>query len=216
MNLAQSIIIGSHIPILATVVLAAVRYKALGPELRVFSWFVFFSGLIQFVSLAFWFSHTNNMPLLHLYVAGGFVVLAWFYITVLKGFVDARIIKAIVVIFLLFAVVNVLFFQPVLTFDSNALTVESILIIILALFTFIFFLNDIVKETGSRDIKSLNWINSGLFIYYSSSLLIFYFGATMTRTFSPYLNQNTWIFHSFFSIVMYTFFCVGLWKRSAT
>ena len=216
MNFAQTIILSSHVPILATVIFAATRYRTLGPQLKVFSWFIFLSGLVQFVSLAFWFASRNNMPLLHFYVAAGFACLAWFYTTVLKGFIDAAIIWFATIAFLVFTAVNSLFFQPFLTFNSNALTAESVLIIILALFTYIFFLNDIVRETGGRDIRSLTWINSGLFIYYSSTLLIFYFGATINQVFSKDLSQYTWIFHSFFSVVMYIFFCIGLWKRSAT
>lgn len=158
----------------------------------------------------------NNMPLLHVYVAAGFTCLAWFYKTILNRFINAKIIWSVAILFLLFTVINSLFFEDILTFNSNALTVESILIIILALFTFTFFLNDIVKETGGHDIKSLSWINSGLFIYHSSSLLIFYFGAVITHTFSKNLNLYTWIFHSFFSMVMYTCFFIGLWKRSRT
>lgn len=216
MNFAQTIILSSHVPILVTVVFTAVRYRTLGPELKVFSWFVFVSGLVQFVSLGFWFASRNNMPLLHLYVAAGFACLAWFYGSVLKGFIDAVIIWSVTILFLLFTLINSLFFQPFLTFNSNALTAESVLIIILALFTYIFFLNDIVREKSGKDIKSLTWINSGLFIYYSSTLLIFYFGATINQVFSKDLSQYTWIFHSFFSVVMYIFFCIGLWKRSET
>jgi hypothetical protein len=214
MNFAQTIILSSHVPILVTVVYAAARHNTLGPELKIFSWFVFLSGFVQFVSLAFWFAGKNNMPLLHFYVAAGFACLAWFYKTVLKGFIDAPIIWSVTILFLLFTLINSLFFQPFLTFNSNALTAEAVLVIILTLFTYIFFLNDIVRETGGKDIKSLTWINSGLFIYYSSTLLIFYFGATINQVFSKDLSQYTWIFHSFFSMVMYTFFCIGLWKRS--
>jgi hypothetical protein len=216
MNFSETIIVLSHVPILLTVVYAVIYYKQLGPALKVFSWFVFLSGIIQFTSLAFWYAGKNNMPLLHIYVAAGFICLAWFYRTLLNGFIKAKIIWLIAILFLLFTIINSLFIQPVFTFNSYALTVESILIIILTLFTFRFFLNDIVKETSGRDIKSLNWINSGLFIYYASSMLIFYFGAIITRTFSRDLNLYTWIFHSFFSIVMYTCFLIGLWKRSKT
>ncbi len=156
------------------------------------------------------------MPLLHFYTAGGFICLAWFYKTVLNNFINARIFWSVALLFLIFTLVNSFFIQNIFTFNSNALTVESVLIIILALFTFVFFLNDIVKESGRPDIKSLNWINSGLFIYHSSDLLIFYFGATITHSFSKSLNLYTWVFHSFFSIVMYTCFFTGLWKRSRT
>lgn len=215
MNFSETIILLSHVPVLLTVVYAAVHYSKLPRELKVFSWFIFLSGVIQFTYLAFWFVSKNNMPLLHIYVAAGFLCLAWFYNTLLNGFIDARIIWSIAILFLLFTTINSLFIQPVHTFNSIALTVEAILIVILALFTYRFFLSDIVKETSGRNISSLNWINSGLFIYYSSSILIFYFGAVITA-FSRNLNLYTWIFHSFFSIVMYTCFFIGLWKRSKT
>jgi hypothetical protein len=214
MNFSETLIIGSHLPILLTVVYAALVYKKMGKELKVFSWYIFLSGVIQFVSLGYWFASKNNMPLLHLYVAAGFVCLAWFYATLLKGFINAKIIWCVAMLFLLFTTINSLFIQNIFTFNSYALTVQSILIIILALFTYMFFLNDFVKETRGHDSKSLNWINSGLFIYYSSSLLLFYFGAVITAAFSRSLNLQTWMLHSFFSIVMYTCFFIGLWKRS--
>lgn len=214
MSFSEIVIVVSHLPILLTVVYALIYYKQLGHELKVFSWFIFLSGIIQFISLGFWYAGKNNMPLLHVYVAAGFICLTWFYKTLLNGFINAKIIWLIAILFLLFTIINSLFIQPILTFNSYALTVESILIIILALFTFKFFLNDIVKEKSGKDIKSLNWINSGLFIYYSSSMLIFYFGSIITQSFSRNLNLYTWIFHSFFSIVMYTCFFIGLWKRS--
>lgn len=216
MIFSRTIIILSHLPILLAVVYAAWHYKKLGRELKVFSWFIFLSGIIQFTSLAFWYAGKNNMPLLHFYVAAGFACLAWFYKTVLNNFISAKIIWSVTVLFLIFTLANSLFAQDIFTFNSNALVVESVLIIILALFTFTFLLNGIVKETGRHDSRSLNWINSGLFIYYSSSLLIFYFGTVITQAFSRYLNLYTWVFHSFFSMVMYTCFFVGLWKRSKT
>jgi len=216
MNFSKIIIISSHLPILLTALYAAFSYKTLGHHLKVFSWFIFLSGVTQLMSLLFWFKSKNNMPILHFYTAAGFICLAWFYGTVLNNFINAKIIWSMAILFLLFTTINTLFIQNVFTFNSNALAVESIQIVILALFTFIFFLNNIVKESSKLDIKSLNWINSGLFIYYASVLLIVYFGATITQSFSKTLNRYTWMFHSFFSVVMYTCFFISLWKRSKT
>lgn len=216
MNDLKVIIVLSHLPILLTVIYAAFCFKKLGRELKVFSYYIFFSGIVQFSALFLWFARKNNMPLLHLYVPVGFVMLAWFYATLLKGFVNTKIIWSTAMLFLLFSITNTLFFQDVFTFNSNDLTVESILITILALFTFNFFLNSIVKKSIGDDIKSLNWINSALFIYNSADLLIFYFGNSIIRNFSYDLNLYTWVLHSFFSMVMYTFFLISLWKRSRT
>jgi len=216
MNFAETIIILSHLPILLAALSAGWLYKRLDKQRKVFTAFIFLSAVVQFISLAMWFGHNNNLPLLHFYVAAGFVCLCWFYATLLQGFVDGKIIWSVAGIFLVFTTVNSLFFQPFLTFNSNALTVESVLVVILALFTFVFFLNDIVKETAGRNIKSLHWINSGLFIYYSSSLLIFYFGSAITETsaFTKTIGQYAWILHSFFSMVMYTCILIGLWRQS--
>lgn len=214
MTISKAIIIISHVPILLTFVYVSMIGKTLSHELKVFSYYIFFSSIIQFISLAFWFIGKNNLPLLHLYVAGGFILLAWFYNTLLNSFINPRIIWSIAILFLFFTIANTIFFQGIYKFNSNALTVESVLIIIIALFTYIFFLNDIVKESTKHDIKSLNWINAGLFIYHSSTLIIFYFGTTIVQSFSRSLNQYTWVFNSFFSIVMYFCFFVGFWKRS--
>lgn len=207
------ILIFSHLPILLTVVYAAVCFKKLGREMKVFSYFVFFSGFIQFTSLFFWFASKNNMPLLHIYVPFGLMMLARFYAVLLKNFINTKIIWFMSLLFFVFSILNSLFLQNMLMFNSNALTIESIFITILALFTFTAFLNNIVKETIGQDIKSLNWVNAGLFTYYSASLLIFYFSNTIAKTFSVDLNLYTWVLHSFFSVVMYTCFLISLWKR---
>lgn len=216
MNVPGIIIVASHLPILLAVVIAAMQYRQLGKARKTFCWFIFLSGVIQFTSLVFWYLGKNNMPLLHLYVAAGFICLAWFYNTVLDGFVNAGIIWSGALLFLLFTMINSLFIQDIFIFNANALVVQSVLVVILALFTFLFFLNDLVKEAGGREIKGLNWINSGLFIYHSSSLLIFYFDAAILRAFAGTLNLYPWVLHSFFSMVMYTCFVIGLWKRSET
>jgi len=206
----------SHVPIYITTFYSLAIYKKLNPALKIFSWFLFVTSSIQFVSLLLALKGINNMPLLHLYVACGFSLLTWFYAVVLKGMIDKRIIPVIGIMFLIFTVINSLFFQNIFTFNSIALSVESILLIVFSLSTSRLFLNDSTNEERKQLSTSLTWINSGLFIYYSSNLLIYYFGAVITRYFSQKLNLYTWVVHSFFSVIMYIFIFMGLWKRSKT
>lgn len=213
MTIAKSIIIFSHIPIFVTALYAAFLYPKLSKALKIFAQFLFLSGIIQGISLVFWFLNKNNFPFLHVYIALGFCIIAWFYKTVLEGFINPKIINITVVGFLLFTIFNSLFVQKIHSFNSNALVLECILIIILSLSTYIFFLNDIARESRIENRVGINWINSGLFIYNTSSLVIFYFGDYFTRHVPEYLNRYTWVLHSIFSVVMYTFFYIGLWKR---
>lgn len=210
------IILLAYIPLFITVGYALTVYRKLDKPLKTFSWFIFLSGIVQAVSLVFWLIGKNNMPFLHVFVATGFLCLGWFYNTVLKDFINRKILQSIMIGFLIFTVLNSVFLQDIYTFNSYALTVECILVTILSLATFIFFLDDSLREVEIRSRKSLNWINYGLFIYYSSSLVIFFFGDVITHVFSKDLNRYTWVLHNFFYVVMYFCFFTALWKKPAT
>ncbi|MEQ9007226.1 MAG: hypothetical protein RLP12_05040 [Ekhidna sp.] len=203
----------ASIPVLGCAIYAGFIYKQLRKELRLIAWFILLSGAIELSSTLLWYIKINNFPLLHLYVLAGFVILIFFYDSILRGFISRKVFLALGVSFTVYTIINSVAFQTIYTFNSNALVVQAILVIILSLSTNILLLNDIVKEQRLELISSLNWINSGLFIYYTSSLLIFYFGDYLTKNFSPTINQYTWAFHTMFSTVMYICFFIGLWKR---
>lgn len=217
-QLSRLIIKFSFIPSVVVVIYVLIVLKDLPKELRTFSWFLYLSALTEIASRAFWLYKSNNMPLLHLYVAGGFFCLALFYEKVLEGFIDQKIIRGTLITFIIFTGTNSIFVQDIFTYNSYALTVESVLILILSLSTFMLMLEDIVKKKREGLARSLNWINSGLFIYYASSLIIFnfakaFFSDLSFKVFSVEFNLQTWMLHAFFSFVMYSCFFVGLWLR---
>jgi len=212
-QLASAILQISSLPVWITCIYSLIIYKSLFKELKIVGAFLVFSGVIQLISTYSWYNSINNMPLLHLYVAGGFLFICLFYQQLLDGFISKKIIWGVLAGFTSFTVINTLFIQPVNTYNSYAVVVESILIIILSLSTFMFLLDDIVKETKGKLAVTLNWINSGLFIYYSSSLLIFYFGNVITGSFSVEISQYLWVIPSVASMAMHICFFIGLWKR---
>ncbi len=212
----ELVIAAAYVTVFTTVLSYLWLYRSLGKALAAFAWFIFFSGAIQFVSLVCWLRHMNNLPLLHIYVAGGFLCLAWFYCIVLGSYIHRFVIWGSAIVCVLFSVINTLFIQPVYIFNSYALVVESVFVIILSLFTFLFLLNQTIQDSGIRDMSSINWINSGLFIYYLSSLLIYYFSNNTIFSTTFAMRRYTWMFHAFFSVVMYSCFLIGLWKRSKT
>jgi len=218
MKLDNWILFASTFVVLFTALYAALIYKRLTKDLRFFLWFVFLSGIIQLISLILWFSSTNNMPLLHFYVAVGFIFLALFYGDILQGFIKRKLILGIIILFSLFTIINSSFIQSIFTYNSYALTVECILIIILSISTYMFSLEDLVQEKRQGLWKSIKWINAGLLIYYTSSLIIFnfahlFFSDQSFKIYSRDFNLQTWMLHSFFSTVMYICFFIGLWNR---
>ncbi len=200
---------------------AAVNFRKLPGELKKLSWYIFLSAFTEIISRLYALYFGNNMPLLHLYVPGSFFCLALFYQKVLEGFIDKRIIIGILVAFLLFTFVNSIFVQNIYSYDSNGLMVESILVVILSISTFMVMMDDVVKKKRSLLSKSLNWVNSGLFIYYTSSLIIFHFAGLFFsdlsfKIFSVTFQFQTWGLHAFFLLIMYSCFFVGLWHRPKT
>lgn len=152
------------------------------------------------------------MPLLHFYVAAGFFCLALFYKTVLRKLINPLFFWVAMVLFLAFTLINSLFVQSIFTFDSNGLTVEAVFVMIFSLSTLLLSQNEILKSNRQMVSAGLKWINSGLFLFYASSSLLYYFGDTITRFFPVYLSRYSWTLHSFFSVIMYSCFFVGLWK----
>jgi hypothetical protein len=203
----------SFIPTLLVAAYAAFVYNKLPHRIQVFTWFILLSGIIEASSRILWFNGKNNMPLLHLYVAGGFLCLSYFYRYLLKDFVNPKIIWIVQIAFTVFTLINSLFIQNVYTFNSYALTVESVILVIFSLTTYLLMMNDVVKKNHARIHKSVDWLNSGIFIYYASSLLIFHFGNMITILSPSALVDYTWVLHALFSVVMYCCFFVGLWNQ---
>jgi len=214
MSAARIILIVSHIPVFAVALYALFIYTKLKVELKAFAWFLFCSGMLQLVSLIHWFLEKNNLFILHFLVPIGFVFLAAFYRSVLKDFLHPMVLIVIASVFVVFSLINTLYFQPMLVFNSNALTVECVLLVILSLSTYTLLLNKTIINRDRTAFAGINWINSGLFIYHSSTLLIFYFGEYITSNIGLELSQYTWVAHSVFSVIMYFCFWKGLWNRA--
>ena len=135
----------SFLPTLLVAAYAAFVYKKLPHRIQVFTWFILLSGVIEAISRVLWFNGKNNMPLLHIYVAVGFLCLSYFYRYLLKDFVNPKIIWILQIAFTAFTLFNSLFVQNVYTFNSYALTVESVILVIFSLTTNMLMMNDVVK-----------------------------------------------------------------------
>lgn len=199
---------------MVTAAYVLVVYKQLNSELRIFSYYIFFSFVIQIVSFSLSSLHINNMLFLHLNVYGSIGLLGWFYAEVLNGFISKRVIASIVAIFWFGCIIDIIVNNPLMQFNSMLLTVECILMIIISLFTFSFMLNDNIRVLKKDIFYSLMWINSGIFIYFTSNILLFFFNNAITAmAVGTKMGSKMWVFHAFFIVIMYCCFFIGLWKR---
>ncbi|MAX81691.1 MAG: hypothetical protein CL843_16135 [Crocinitomicaceae bacterium] len=213
MSISEVAMALADLSVLCSFVYYVWHYKKLSAELKAFSWFVVILFITQAISMGFWLADANNMPLLHFfYVPFGFIAITYFYYTVLKTFISPYILVLALFFFLTFTVINSIYFQSIYTYNSYALSAEAVIVLILSLSTYTLHLNHWVKVQKKDTLVSLNWINSGLFIYFTSDLLLFYFGKTLMHTLSPEYSRHLWNLHSLFFILMNCCFLVGLWK----
>lgn len=213
MGWIKLILVGSNIPILGCMVLALVHYKKLSKQYKIFSWFIFVSAIVQCISLALWTFSIHNLFLNHFFVPISAVCIALFYNRLLSGLMNSKIIWTGLTLFLLATVINSVFIQHIDTFNSYAQVILCVLVVMLSLSTFLLLMNHGNHLTHEVDVKSLNWINSGLFIYHASVLILFYFGDIIIKSLSMETNRFAWLLHSLFYIIMSGCFFMGLWKH---
>lgn len=213
MTITKVILLSTNIPILLVAMYAYYFYAQLDKELRVFSKFLFLSIFIQLISVALYLLGVNNMPLLHVYtMTGGFLIIQ-FYSTVLQQYISSKGLKIIAGLFVLFTLIDSLFIEDVFTFNTIGLTVEAVIVVILALSTFNILLDENAEFESAQLVRGIHWINSGFFIYFSSNLLLYYFGDALVQpSVSTIFFRDVWMLHSLFSVTMYIFFFIGLWK----
>lgn len=204
-------------PVLASL-LGLLYLKKVDSRLYSFTLFLLFNGIIQVSQLIILnISKSYHLLMFHIDVPIEFMLLAHFYYSFLKQYLDKKIYFALAGIFVMFSILNSIFIQPISSFNSYALVGESTILIILSIFTFIVLLDarSGMKKTSIGKIFEL--INSGVFVYYSASLLIYHFSNYLIRhnndNNTSFINKAVdyiFICNSFLAGCMFTCFIIAL------
>lgn len=142
-------------------------------RLSPFGFLLLFSFVIEIASRILWFLKSNNLPVLHIYTLGEFILISWFYQKTLPHIkiYQSNNFKLIIFAISALIILNTFFLQPIHLFNSYSKTLVQIIIII---YSMLFFFN-YKEEEGIDD--SMHYFyksfNSGVLIYYCGSLFIF-------------------------------------------
>ncbi len=215
MSITKLILVFSHVPVLAVMVYSMTIYKRLAKEIKPLAWYLAATGILYAVSLLLWFLNLNNLPLLHVLVPLRFMLLVLLYKEVMSNYIPSWVLYLLAGGFSIYSLVNTLFVESWDTFNARAMTVENTLLIILSLSTYIFLMDKRMTKHLDHCIKSVEWINSGVFLYYSSSLILMYSGKYIIQLLPSELSRYTWVLHSFFLVIMYYCFWRALWKQNS-
>ncbi len=149
------------------------------------------------------------MPLGHLYISISFIFLALFYMHELKGLINKKIILAIIILFELFCLTNVILFQSYLSYPSVPGALSALILVTFAVFLFA----SILREGKIKKLSdsSLIWINSAVLLYFSGNFFFY----TLYNFILNYSSEFLFRVLDFFRIlnaVFYILIAIGLWK----
>jgi len=201
---------GVEVPasIIIPIIPAALKYRYLPEPQKIVSWYLFVAAIFSLINNLLGFSNINNMPVMHVYTFVEFVLLVLFYRNVLTGTRIGKYAVYAVPFFLIFCVVNVLFFQDIYTYNTHTKSIEALLVIFMAIAYFRKTLDRIGKDDARY--SPLSYINSGLLLYFSGSFIWFtIFNLTVQN---KSFGMVMWSIHATFLLVLYILIATALWK----
>lgn len=194
--------------------MALVYYTHYNKLVRVFAVYVCITGVFEAVLLYSTFLRINNLPLLHVLTFIELIFLSLTYYYAFSGVVIRRAVIILCAGGLLFTVINVLFLESIWAYNSNSLSVESLLLVV---FSVLYFYQMLQKpELTPIEKQAFFWINSGVLVYFAGNIFIFVFMRVIIEFNLDRSDYYTTYIHSILNITCNLLFGIGLWCKPQT
>ncbi len=193
-----------YLILIVNFILYSKGFSKFGKAFQTYNYYLFLLVIVQFAMEVLVFFKQNNLYLVHLYFVGQFVLLGFFYRSLLQNPLQKKIVTISI-----FAGLSVLAVQyllePQLFFKFNLLeiTITSLLVVFFAL---IYLYNMLIGA------KKYYYITVGLIVYLLASTVLFFVG-NLTIGLSDEFKFLTWNLNAFF-VVVNQLFVLYEWKVS--
>lgn len=168
-----------------------------------------FVGLtVEIISNALWYANTNNNFVYHIYTALEFSLILSIYSEFLRKYLSNTVIVSLGTAFIFYCIFNEVYYQDLKTFNSNTLIVLSFTVLFLSLWTLYSILKTSHSSLGRNPIFL---ISTGLLLYFSSSLVLFY--VTNSVELTPEQNWTLWGFHGIINCISILIYTRALWVQ---
>ncbi len=198
----------SSFSVILPLLLAIWKYHRLNPIQKKLSYLLILFSITELIANILWYQKLNNLPVYHFYTIIEFLCIISIYKDALHKIYPTRLFIVLAVSFSLFCVVNMLFFQSLFMFNSNATTVLGILVISLSLSYFYALLKEVKYTLLERN--PMFWLNAGFLIYFSSNLLLFFINNSMF-TKADEVSYLVWGLHAIVNFILVIFFTIAIW-----
>ena len=152
----------------------------------------------------------NNLWVYHLYVPLLFYFTWKIYSQELKSLFSVTFFRVILVIAIGFFVVNTVFWQPLEQLPTYAIFSMCMVFIIWC----VSYYYSLLKQTQYRSLERepLFWFNTGVLLYYSSTILLFLLVFNILKA-NTEANFIASIMNALFNLVLVTAYLISLWVR---
>jgi hypothetical protein len=182
--------------------------------LKVLFGYLVMAAVINTIAIILAMNDHRNLWLLHLYTILETGILLFFFIQLTPGRKAKGFFWTLLVAFPMACIINWLFFQNASNFNTYTRSIESVLIICAASYYWL--------SSGKENLNTawtdnpLNWIISGLLLYFAGALFLFLFSnyLEMVRQTKPDdpVYYIIWLIHGCFVVIMYILFGIGFLK----
>ncbi len=190
------------------------KYRFAPVKYKTIFWYLITSASINFAGIIIAFKHQSNLWLFHVDTITESILLLFFFQKINYRTPVKVAIQMILLLFPLACVLNLLFFQKGIEFNTYPRVIESMLFIFLAAIYWLQENNEAENIAWSKN--PLNWILSGIILYFASSFSLFVFSnfllADAISRHDFYLLRIVWSVHATLLLIMYLLFSVGFYK----
>ena len=188
--------------------------------------YLFVMVAVQTPILIMWYQRQDRSFLFNLGFMLEAITLLLMYREIFKKYVKKtekyayrKIFVVLIVVFVLFAIANAIWWQPLGVYPSYARVVLSVMIVLLnILYIYKYTVHEPIPRTGlelvnyQRSKISLFWITTGLLLFHSVSVMRYMFVNVLREELSKEAYTNISNVQAVFAIILYVFITIGFIK----
>lgn len=201
----------SYLVLFLPLTIGVFGYKSLTKDQRLIWLFVIATFVNDSLALLLKVLHRTNLWVYHFFVPVSFIIILGVYAYHLSEtqFMK-RVFRWVIIIFVLLAVFNTIWLQGLYSFNSNMISLSSLIYMILAIAYFYQLIK--TREQERLDKVPMVWFNTGILLYHSGSLILFLFVNNMIDG-APELLISSWWLNAVLYVMLIIFNAIALWVK---
>jgi len=198
----------SCVPTVFPFIVGILHYARLNRQQKYMMWLSFCTFIVGVWSVILWLYKQNNLFIGHFYTVIQFILIVKIYQSNFQGKAK-RGLSILIYLFIILAVYNTLYLQPLAVHNSNITTLRSVCLLLLIL---AFFFKAITAPKVYRLEKiPLFWFSSGALIYFFCSIFIFAISnSILPAKFIP-ISIPLWVLHNIFMWIFFILATIAVW-----